>query len=259
MWKHNNSLLNNIEYLETIKDKIEEIKQQYALPVYNLDNLKNIPDAELQFTINDQLFLDTLLIELRGKSISFSSFKVKQRNNKETNLMTQISDLEKYLTRENIEALDILKAELYEIRKEKVKGAVIRSRAINFLNDEKPAQYFCSLESHNYASKIIPKIQKDNGEIITEQNQILKETGQYYEKLYSSKEDSLIDINLNDSLSGHTIPKLNQNESDKLEGLFTLSELSTALKTLKNNCSSGTDGFPCVFLRYFGSSLGLLF
>ena len=158
-------------------------------------------------------------MELRGKSISFSSFKVKQRNNKETNLMTQISDLENNLTRENIEALDILKTELYEIRKEKAKSAVIRSRAINCLNNEKPTQYFCSCESHNYASKFIPKIQKDNGEIITEQNQILKETGQYYEKLYSSKEESLNDVNLNDILNGHTILKLNQNQSDKLKGI----------------------------------------
>ena len=66
--------------------------------------------------------------------------------------MKQISDLEK----ENVESLDNLKDKLYEIRKEKVKGAVIRSRVINLLNDEKPTQYFCSLRSHNYACKIIP-------------------------------------------------------------------------------------------------------
>ena len=50
MWKHNNSLLNDAEYLETIKRKIEDIKQQYALQVYNInfDNLENIPDDELQ-------------------------------------------------------------------------------------------------------------------------------------------------------------------------------------------------------------------
>ena len=41
-----------------------EVKCQYTLPVYNLDNLNNIPDNELQFTINDQLFLDTFM-ELR--------------------------------------------------------------------------------------------------------------------------------------------------------------------------------------------------
>ena len=83
MWKHNNSLLKDIEYAEAIKSKTEEIKGQYAIPIYNMNNLNNITDAELQFTINDKLFLDTLLMELRGKSISFSCFKAKQRNNNE--------------------------------------------------------------------------------------------------------------------------------------------------------------------------------
>ena len=161
--------------------------------------------------------------------------------------MKQISDLEKDLTHENVESLDNLKDKLYEIRKEKVKGAVIRSRAINLLNDEKPTQYFCSLESHNYACKIIPKIQKENGEIITDQNQILRETGQYYEQLYKSKEDDLTYINLNDIFSGHNIPKLNKNESDNLEGLLTLTELSIALKNMKNNRSPGNYGFSCEF------------
>ena len=124
------------------------------------------------------------------------------------------------------------------------------------MNDEKPTQYFCSFETHNYARKIIPKIQKDNGEIITEQNQILKETGQCYEKLYSGQEVSLTDVNLNDILCGHAIPKLNQNESDKLEGLLTLSEMSTALKNMKNNRSPGTDGFPCKFFKVFWKQLG---
>ena len=84
-----------------------------------MNNLNNIRDSELQFTINDQLFLDTLLMELRGKSISFSCFKAKQRNNNEKNLMKQISDLEKDLMHENVESLDNLKDKLYEIRKKR--------------------------------------------------------------------------------------------------------------------------------------------
>ena len=69
-----------------INDKIEEIKRQYALPVYNLDNPKHISHDEIQFIINEQLFLDTLLMELRGKSISYSSYKKKQRDEKEKNI-----------------------------------------------------------------------------------------------------------------------------------------------------------------------------
>ena len=47
-----------------------------------------------------------------------------------------ISDAEEELTVENMETLENLKAELYELRKEKVKGAVIRSRAKNMLEGE---------------------------------------------------------------------------------------------------------------------------
>ena len=58
--------------------KNDEIKIQYALPIYNYQNIKEIPDSELQFTISDQLFLETLLMELRGNSISYGSYVKKQ-------------------------------------------------------------------------------------------------------------------------------------------------------------------------------------
>ena len=69
-------------YLGIINKHIKEIKRQYAIPIYNLEEIENIPDQEIQFTINDQLFLDVLLMELRGKAISYSSYKHKERNKK---------------------------------------------------------------------------------------------------------------------------------------------------------------------------------
>ena len=131
-WKHNNSLLYDINYVGAIKSKIMEVKCQYALPVYNSDNLNNIPDNELQFTINDQLFLDTLLMELRGKSMPYSSHKTD----------IKICKLEQDLNSENIEKLQSMKTDLYELRKEKVKGAVIRSRAINIVEGENQQTIF---------------------------------------------------------------------------------------------------------------------
>ena len=83
LWKHNNSLLRDPEYLQTIRSKILDTKTQYSLPIYNLENLENIPDDEIQFLINDQLFLETLLMEIRGKSISYSSYKKKTINSAE--------------------------------------------------------------------------------------------------------------------------------------------------------------------------------
>ena len=57
LWKHNNSLLRDPEYLQTIRSKNLDIKTQHSLPIYNLENLEYIPDDKIQFLINDQLFL----------------------------------------------------------------------------------------------------------------------------------------------------------------------------------------------------------
>ena len=58
---------------------IGRIKKQYAVPIYAQDNFNDIPAEDLQFIINDQLFLETLLMERRGKSFSFASFKKKKQ------------------------------------------------------------------------------------------------------------------------------------------------------------------------------------
>ena len=38
----------------------------------------NIENEDVQFNINDQLFLETLLVIIRGHTIKYSSFKKKQ-------------------------------------------------------------------------------------------------------------------------------------------------------------------------------------
>ena len=135
----------------------------------------------------------------------------------------------------------------------KVKVAVIRSIAINLLEGEKPTKYFCSLETHNYLSKIVPKLETSDGKILTDQHEILKESENFYKKLYSNKDDTLSEINLREFLQNINLPKLTDNESNQLEGQITLSELSIALQNMKNNKSRGTDGFSSdFFLKFSG-------
>ena len=73
LWKFNNSLLYDKEYLDMVKNKILEVKTQYLAPQNDYDDVSQIPNSEILFYINDQLFLETLLMEIRGKTISFSS------------------------------------------------------------------------------------------------------------------------------------------------------------------------------------------
>ena len=80
-WKFNNSLLTDKEYVELIK-KIVEVKAQDACPVYKFENIKSVENTSLCFTISDQLLLDILLTEIRGKTISYSTYKKKENDRK---------------------------------------------------------------------------------------------------------------------------------------------------------------------------------
>ena len=72
MWKFNNSLLNNPEYVSHIRKVIEEEKVKYSVPLYNLDYLKNNFD-DFEMTIGKDLFLEMLLLRMRGETIKFAT------------------------------------------------------------------------------------------------------------------------------------------------------------------------------------------
>ena len=162
-----------------------------------MDQINNIPNDQIQFVFNDQLFLETLLMELRGKSISFSSYKKKaSEKRKKKELISSIEYLEGNLSSANLDEIEILKEELKNIRKSKIQGFLVRARAKIIEDDEKPSNFFCNLEKHNYTSKIIPKLETNNEKIVTDQHEILNETNIFYEDLYASKDSQLTDIDL---------------------------------------------------------------
>lgn len=72
------------EYIKIVKDCIAEVIDQYKTE----DN-ENMFD--IKFTIDDQLFWETLKIMLRGKTISYSTFKKKERENIELELESEIT------------------------------------------------------------------------------------------------------------------------------------------------------------------------
>ena len=114
-WKHNKSLLSDIEYLKQINVKITEVKRQYAVPIYNLDNIDNIPIDKLQLTITEQLFLDVLLMEIQGKAISYASYQKKEKDVREKYLSKTIKNLENIISEDKFEQIEILKTKLINI------------------------------------------------------------------------------------------------------------------------------------------------
>lgn len=141
-------------------------------------------------------------------------------------------------------------SELEKVRKEKLQGHIIRSRAKWVEEGEKPSKYFCSLESRNFLNKTIKKVETHNNNIIYDQCDILHQVKIFYESLFSCKDSDLLDINLEDIIKTD-IPRLDTSTSISLEGDISESEIYNVLKNMKNNKSPGSDGFTVEFFKFF--------
>ena len=66
--------------LKKIKKTIEDNKKRYAVIIDNdnSDTMNEIPVNDLHLSIEEPLFFDVLLMEIRGKSIAYSSHKKKK-------------------------------------------------------------------------------------------------------------------------------------------------------------------------------------
>ena len=262
-WKFNNLLLEEPEYIETIKTAIKHVKEIYSATPYNISELDNIPHDELELMINDQLFFEMLLLEIRGKTIAYSSRRKRNQDKTEANLMNEIQTLqndieEKELPDQNSDVIQNLRSrlkeansELEQIREKKIKGSFMRSKALWIEQGEKPTKYFCNLEKRNFVNKQMSRIEKVDGTQVTEQDEIMIEVRAFYENLYKAKENES-ESTINDNLP---IRKLSMNESKTLEGKITQKELNLALKNMKNNKSPGPDGFTVEFYKTFWAEI----
>ena len=118
----------------------------------------------MQYDIEESLFIEVLLMEIRGVSISYSSYVKRQRNRQENSLLKDLEDL-KSQEQLDLEMIEVKKESLEHLRKKKLQGHVIRSRAQWVEEGEKPTKYFCNLETRNFLNKTVKKVELGNGTI----------------------------------------------------------------------------------------------
>jgi exonuclease III len=254
LWKFNASLLKDKEYLEEVNEVIDSVKIEYSASPYNFDTIKDILNSELQFIISDQLFLDTLLMKIRDKTISYATAKKKKNSEVEKKLEQRILELEQKTDLNDNEQheLNKIKTELIGLREKRMEGVLLRSRARWIADGEKVTKYFCALEKRNYVNKHMFKLKRQDDSVLIDSKEIATEVNCFYEHLYTERK--VEDCNIKD-LVEH-LPTLTETERNSLEGKITLEEASWALKNMKNGKSPGSDGFSGEFFKVFWSRLG---
>ena len=254
-WKFNNTLLYNKDFVKEIKNSFLNTKMQYAVFPYNPLKIDEIDNEIFESVLNPQLFLEMLLLNARSISISMSTAIRKKETEITHSLENKIEKLELNDPIKNYDEISVLKKELKELRENKLKGSLVRSKAKWIEDGEKPSKYFCSLENRNFVSKRITSLFDKNNSELTNTAEINNEVFNFYKNLYTSHEHLIEDINLSERLMNET-PKLTEQQATSIEGLLSYSEISNTLKKMQNNKSPGSSGFTTEFYKFFWQDLG---
>lgn len=137
-WKFNVSLLNDLDYINMVKENIGFI-------------LEENKDA------NPQILWETIKCVIRGDTIRYSVKKARERKKLEIELEKEIDRLENLycqsLDPQDLATLNVKKRELESLYDYKAKGAMIRSKARWIEDGEKNSSYFFNLEKYHFSKK----------------------------------------------------------------------------------------------------------
>ena len=237
-WHFNNTLLDDAIFGTDIRDFWNHWltqKQHYETP------LRWWEQAKIHF-----------------KHIAIKRAKVKRKieSHERTQLTRQLDTLRhKAASGNSIDAENFLHAKnkLKELDLRELEAVKIRAKARFLEEGEQSTRYFYSLEKHRQADQSITTLTRDNLDTITDTRDLLSETRQFYQSLYTADE---LDPDAQQSFFQTQIPQLSHNAQSSCETSLTTAELEKALKSMENNKSPGFDGLTTNFYKHFWPILG---
>ena len=225
-WKINNSLLKDNAFIEQLENKIPEYKEKYCY----------LEDKGLTW--------DMIKMEIRGFCVQYCKRKNRERRDIEKKLSEQLDSLMKTLatnrTKENITKLFRLRSELDKIAAYRTKGAIIRSRTRWHEQGEKNTKYFLNLEKRQNSNSCISLLKLDNGQEITNPDEILKQQKLFYKNLYTAVPTS--DVHDNRFFNDPNLIKLSDHEQEELELPLTKEECLQTLTVRKRQTAQEVTG-----------------
>lgn len=182
LWKFNNSLLENEDFVTKLKFYVGYAKEKHR-----------------QCT-SKKLYWEMIKMEIRDFSIRFSKRLAQGKKTTEIHLLCKLQQLHKRVDRNpndktSVAELQRTKTELQRLAEHKTKGAIIRSKARWYELGEKNNKYFFILERRSFNRKHIEKLKTEQAVMIEEPQEILLEVENFYSALYTSKIPAETDCN----------------------------------------------------------------
>ena len=160
---------------------------------------------------NHLLWWDAGKLHLKNIIIDYCTKRNRNLNQKQQILIQNITT-EKSKINPNIEFINKNQQELNDIENYKINGTIIRSKEKIILNEEKPTKFFYAQEKQKQIKKTIQKLKDSEGNILQNNEEILKECQIFYENLYKKSKTCLTTQNtLLEKLESKITDEQNQN------------------------------------------------
>ena len=147
-----------------------------------------------------------------------------------------------------INQLGLYKQQLRKLDMEDILGEQIRSRAIWLDKGETSSKFFRGIEKSNGGHHQFRELDTATGQPVTDSKGLLRTVTAFYTGLYKDEKTSPEALKLVVDTISTTIT---EEERGFCDGLFTVDELSEAVRQLKSGKSPGLDGIPIELYRSF--------
>ena len=230
LWRLNNTLLNNQEITEEIKEEFKNYLETYENENTETQNLWDAAKAVL-----------------RGKFITVQSYL--KETSQINNLTLHLKQLEKEeqktpkvsRRKENI----MIRTEINEKEMKATVAKINKTKSWFFEKINKIDKPLATLIKKKREKTQINRIRNEKGEVTTDTAEIQRIMRDYYKQLYANKMDNLEEMDK--FLEKHNLLRLNQEEIENMSRPITSTEIETVIKNLPANKSPGPDGFTGEF------------
>ena len=193
----------------------------------------------------------------RGKFIAIQAHLRKQEKAQINKLTLHLKQLEREeQTRPKVsrrKEIIKIRAEINEIETKKTIEKINETKSWFFEKINKIDKPLARLIKQKRERTQISKIRNEKGEVTTDITEIQRIIRDYYMQVYANKTENLEEMDK--FLEKYNLPRLNQDEIEKMNGPITSTKTETVIKKLPTNKSPGPEDFTGKFYQTFREEL----
>lgn len=200
---------------------------------------------------------ETAKAYIRGKIISYSSYKKKKQIQLQQLLQEKIERLSQNSDK-NANEITNLQLPLDKISQEKNNFLIHQLKYELVEKNNISGKYLSNLLQRKKDKSMITSIQTTENQLTHNQHEINNTFFSFYEKLYKS-ENEPNPTKMQSFFKAINLPQLPPDMANFLDSPLSLQDLHKALVQMPNNKAPGPDGYPPEFYKHFWSLLSPLF